>query len=344
MTQKIPSPHLRQDTSFSSLIRSVFIALAPALIWGLYVFGWRVLSVIAVSVGAAVLTEFLVCRFLLKKSVPRDGATALSAVLFAALLPPAVSLFIAALGGALAAGVKMAFGGTGKNPVNPALAAAALLYPVFSGSLTAYTAPFAPLPFWRLFFSPQEIASLTGDAAPLTRWAAEQMPLQGWYALFSGDVPGALGAVSALLLLTGGVYLLIVRAASPAAPLSFLVTLGALALIHPLEGGTPLDALVVALLSGGSFLGAFFLLTDPVTAPVTRWGRILYGVLAGGLTALLRSLTGDLFAMVYAILLANLAARWLDFLCRPRPYGGAPFEHLKKRAPHREKPEGDKAD
>lgn len=328
MEKSFVSPHVREEGSVKGMIRTTCFALLPALIWSLYCYGWRLLTVIAVTVAAALATEVLVCRFLLRKAVSRDGSTLLSGILLAALLPPSVSLPVAALGGALAAGVKLAFGGLGRNPVNPALSAAGLLYIVFSKALTAYTAPFAKLSPFRPFFSGEEIERFTGDSAPLAQWKAGKMPTQSWYQLLSGDVPGALGAGSALLLLAGGLFLLVNRVIKVRVSLAFLLTVGSMALLQPLENGNMADAVGVALLSGGTMLGAFFLLTDPVTSPVTRWGGVCYGVIAGLFTALFRSLTGDIFAMVYAILIANLLSRPLDYLFRPRPYGGRPLQQF----------------
>ncbi|MBP5289781.1 MAG: RnfABCDGE type electron transport complex subunit D [Clostridia bacterium] len=339
MENTVRAPHIREEGSFGRMVQNVFVALLPALIWGVYCFGWRVLLVLSVTAAAALAGENIICRFLLRTAPRRDGSTALSGVLLGALLPPAVSLPLAALGGILAAGVKLAFGGLGKNPVNPALTAGGLLYLVFSDGLTAYTAPFLDLPVFRAYFSHEEITRFAGDSAPLAMWKAGKMPTQNWYQLLSGDVPGALGAVSAMLLLAGGLYLLANRIVTFHAPLAFLATVGLTALLQPLEDGTPLEAVGVALLSGGTMLGAFFLLTDPVTAPVTRWGRACFGVIAGLFTALFRSVIGDVFAMVYAILLADLLARPLDFLFRPRPYGGRYFRHLAYLIPQRTAPE-----
>lgn len=328
MENRFLSPHTREEGGTFRLIGTTFAALIPALIWSVYCFGWRVLLVTVVAVASALAAEELICRFLRHALASRDGTTALSGMIFALLLPPAVSLPLAALGGILAAGVKCAFGGTGKNPVNPALSAAGLLYPVFSKGLTVYTAPFAELPVFRAFFTRTVIENLTGESAPLAQWKAGKMPTQTWYQLVSGDVPGALGAGSALLLLAGGLYLLANRVVTFHAPLAFLATVALSSLIRPLEDGTPPEGMLVALLSGGTMLGAFFLLTDPVTAPVTRWGRVCFGVVAGLFTVLFRDLTGDIFAMVYAILIANLLARPLDFLFRPRPYGSRRFRHI----------------
>ena len=328
MENRVSSPHIREEGSVLRMVLSVGVALLPVLIWSVYSFGFRVLLVVLVTIAASVAAEEIICR-LIKRAVPvRDGTTALSGLLVASLLPPAASLSLAALGGILAAGIKTAFGGTGKTPVNPALAATGLMYFVFSKGLTVYTAPFADLPVFRAFFTKTEILNHTGESAPLAQWKAGEMPAQSWYQLLSGDVPGALGAGSALLLLAGGLYLLANRIITCHAPFAFLATVALTALIHPLAGASPLEALGVALLSGGTLLGAFFFLTDPVPAPVTRWGRVCYGVIAGLFTALFRDMTGDIFAMVYGILIANLLARPLDFLFCPRPYGGRYFGHL----------------
>ena len=328
MDVRMSAPHVREENSVLGMYAAVLVALLPALLWSVYCFGWRVLLLTAVAMGSAVACEEIIRRFLRRTQVTRDGASAVSGMLFAALLPPAAPLFLAALGGFLASGIKAAFGGTGKNPVNPALASAGLLYLVYSASLTAYTAPFARLSAFRAFFTPAELASLAGESTPLAQWKAAKMPVQSWYQLLSGDVPGPLGAGSAFLLLAGGLYLLANRVVSRRAPLAFLTTVALTALIQPLKEASLWETVGAALLSGGTMLGAFFFLGDPVTDPVTRPGKVCYGVIAGLLTALFRAMIGNIFAMVFAILIANLLSRPLDFLFRPRPLGVRAFQQF----------------
>ena len=325
------SPHLRDESSVGGAMRTVMLAALPALIWSVYAFGWRVPVICLLSVGAALAAEALCCRFLLKRPLPNDGSAAVSGLIVAMLLPPAVSLPLAALSAALAVGVKQAFGGLGKNPVNPALTALGILYPFFRKSLTAYTRPFATLPPFRAFFTAADLEALTGAPAPLAQMKEGRLPQQTWYQLLSGDLPGALGAVSAMLLLAGGLYLLATRAVSWRAPAAYLAGVAVTALLTAPAGVSAWESVGVSTLAGSAVFMAFFCVTDPVTSPVTRWGRLVYGLSAGVLSVIFCRLTGDLFGAVYAVLIADLLARPLDFLFRPRPYGRRYFQHLARK-------------
>ncbi|MBQ3865986.1 MAG: RnfABCDGE type electron transport complex subunit D [Clostridia bacterium] len=322
------APHLRDEGSVSGIMRTVPLAALPALIWSVYAFGWRVPLICLLTVGAALSAEALCCRFLLKRPLPGDGSAAVSGLIVAMLLPPAVPLPLAALAAALAVGVKWAFGGLGKNPVNPALTALGILYPFCRSGLTAYTRPFAPLPPFRAFFTAADLEPLAADPTPLSQIREGRLPQQTWYQLLSGDLPGAMGAVSAMLLLAGGVYLLAARSVSLSVPAAYLAGVAVTSLLAAPEGVDALQFTGVCVLSGSAVFMAFFCVTDPVTAPVTRWGRPVYGLLAGVLSFVLCRLTGDLFGAAYAVLIANLAARPLDFLFRPRPYGGRYFRQF----------------
>lgn len=333
-----PAPHVREEGSVAGMQFCVMGALLPALIWSVYCFGWRVLVVTLTAMASAVAAEVLICRFLRKKDYRFDGSSALSGMLFAMLLPPAVSLGLAVLGGLLAVGVKEAFGGIGKNPINPALTAALILYLPFAKMLTGYTRPFAvPSPL-HFRYTLEEIAANAGDPTPLTQLKAGQLPSQMWYGLLSGDVPGGIGEGSALLLLAGGLFLFTCRVTTWHAPAGFLVGIALMGLPLAPEGADPWTAMGLALASGGAALGAFFFVTDPVTGPVTRWGKLCYGLLAGVLAALFRFVFGNAYGMALGILLANLAAHPLDVLFRPRPYGVGHVEHLRRFVPTRATP------
>ena len=138
--------------------------------------------------------------------------------------------------------------------------------------------------------------------------------------LFLGTVGGCIGEVSALLLLLGGIYLLCRRVITWHIPVSYLGTVALLTFLFPRAGGR-LDSMLIELCAGGLILGAFFMATDYVTSPVTRTGRLIYGVLCGLFTVLIRYFGAYAEGVSFAILIANLLVYYIDRFTRPTPFG-----------------------
>lgn len=322
------SPHIRKDTTVSGMMTDVCIALIPALIWGVYVFGLRALVIILLSVVSCLGAEAL-WQLLWKKPLALNDRSALvSGLLLAMILPVAVPLWTVPLGAFIAMiGVKAAFGGLGKNPVNPIVTAKAVLFVLFPLELTRYTLPFESLPALKLNFSKDFLEPFL---APSTVDSLSE-PTEDLSALITGSTPGCIGEGSALLLLAGILYLMVRGTVTWHVPVSFLSAVAVGSLLIPSEGNAFLFMLRY-LLSGGVILAAGFLATDPVTSPVTRWGRIIYGILCGALTVLARQLTGE-EGILFAILLANLSVWFLDRYLRPRPYGTRFFRRRRDIIP-----------
>ena len=303
------APYLRAAATTRSMMTDVLFALLPALIWGTYVFGWRALILCLVSSASAVAFETILQTLFRRRLTAGDASALVTGLILAMNLPVTVPLWIPVLGAFFAVGiVKFAFGGLGKNLVNPALAARGVLRLAFSGTLLRYAAPFTALP---LFGE----ASAEWVKTPQEILKSGAIPEYSVYDLLSGTVPGAIGEVSALLLLAGGLYLLIRRTVTWQIPAAFLGSLFLLSYFFPAVGDGATYA-SLQLLTGGTVLIAFFSATDVVTSPFSGTGKFLFGLGCGAITFLFRRSSLPVEGAVCAVLIMDLAAPLLDLIRR----------------------------
>lgn len=302
----------------------VVIALLPALGGSVYFFGLRSLLPVVISVASSILFDGLAQRAFGRKPTPFDGSAVITGLLLAYNLPPGVPLWIPVIGAAFATVVvKQFFGGLGHNFINPALAARAFLMVSWPTHMTTmWLKPFGTAPLSGL--------DAVSGATPLAfvRRAAELVPpgmdlnellrqansLAELKRLFFGNVGGCLGETSALLLLIGALFLIVIRVIDWRIPVSYIGTVMALALVLPNNRLTPL----FHVLSGGIILGAFFMATDYVTSPTVRGGQIAFGLTVGILTGIIRVYGGYPEGICYAILIANAISPALDLWFRPK--------------------------
>jgi Na+-transporting NADH:ubiquinone oxidoreductase subunit B len=302
-------------------MRRVLLALIPATVAAVYFFGWRALVVVAVCDVAAFLTELLYCRIALK--APVSSAVFVTGTLLALSLPPAIPLWIAAVGAVF--GVlfgKMVFGGFGRNVFNPALVGRVFIYVSFAVPMTARWVDPLAAPMGALFLPGTAggfvrfVADARSAATPLVAARAGSLP--DVLPLLWGNVSGSLGETSALLIAAGAVYLLVTRTASWRIMLSTLVGfLGLQAIFWALGVRNAMDPLA-ALLSGSVLYGAVFMATDPVSACQTQGGRWIYGVLIGVLIVLVRTFAIWPEGTMFAILLGNIFGPIVDYAIRAR--------------------------
>ena len=257
------SPHIDSGATTRKIMGDVLIALLPALIAAVIIFGWRALLVTAVCAAACVFFEWGFEKLCHKPSTIDDLSAVVTGVILAYNLPVSIPLWQAVFGCLVAiVAVKQLFGGIGKNFANPALVGRIVLFLSFSKTMTAWVFPDA-----------------VSSATPLAQLAAGQKP-ELW-TLLLGNHGGCIGETCALALLLGGAYLLIRGVITWQTPVCFVGTVFVLSLILGQDA-------VRQILSGGLLLGAFFMATDYVTAPQTCWGRALFGIGAGLLTCLIR--------------------------------------------------------
>lgn len=311
------SPHMHGNESTGSIMLDVIISLIPALVWGVYAFGVRTLSVTAVCILAAVLTEYIYRKLAHKSNTISDLSAVVTGLLLALTLPVTVPLWVCALGSIFAiAIVKQLFGGIGKNVVNPALAARAFLFAAFPQYLSGCFTKFGEhIGFVGL---PESLDGIAG-ATPL----AEAVKVESILDLFIGKHAGSIGEISEALLLLGGIYLLIRRVITWHIPVSFIATVAIVTYIFPLGGVSSLDYMLSELCAGGLFIGAIFMATDYVTSPATGKGRIIFGIGCGLITLFIRYFGGYPEGVSFAILIMNLLVWYIDMLTRPKVFGGA---------------------
>ena len=298
-----PGPHLWKGFSVSQIMYFVVYALLLPAGAGVYFFGHRALSVMGVSIGAAILTEFL-CKRLRGQAFVMDGSAIVTGLLLALVLPATIPLWMVAIGSVFAiAIVKEAFGGLGHNIFNPALAARAFISVSFSMEMTTWVRPMG--------FSADAITT----ASPLSGVSPWQPFDPATYqALFFGSTAGSIGETSTLLILIGGALLLAKGIINWRIPAIYIGTVALMALGF---GEDPL----FHILAGGLMLGAFFMATDYVTSPLTNRGKIIFSVALGVLTMIIRRFGGMPEGVCYSILFMNAITPLIDRYTKVRPYG-----------------------
>ena len=315
-----PSPHFQNPTTTQVLMNDVLIALAPATLVSLLFYGWNELLLLLVCVITCVGCEFLIEKYLRGREIPCISATVVTAVLLALNLPPAAPWWVAFVGSLAAIGIaKMCFGGLGQNIFNPAIFGRVFLLVSFPVSMTTWSTS----PGWiaDAFSGATPLAQINEglrQGIPASQIVAEN-GLSGWHAFFA-SAGGSLGEVSALALIIGFVYLLVRRVIKPTIPVAILGTVVVLTSIFSLANPARFTGPVFNLLSGGLLLGAIFMATDYVTSPMTNLGMIIYGVLIGLLTVLIRYFGAYPEGVSFAILIANITVPLLNKYCKPKRF------------------------
>ena len=309
------SPHAHSPVTTSTVMRDVLIALLPALLGSIYFFGLRALAVSLVSVGACVFFEWAYRRLMKKDNTVPDLSAAVTGLLIAFVCPVTIPYWIVIIGDFFAIVlVKQLFGGIGKNLFNPALSARAFL---FSWPVVMSTWVKVGVEHSASLFFPADAVTAATPLAAMHTGSLEGVKLLD---LFLGNVGGCIGETSALLLLIGGVYLIARKVISFRIPAAFLGTVALLSFLVP-QGNPRFYWTAAQLLSGGLMLGAFFMATDYVTSPVTKWGQVIFGVGCGLITVAIRRFGAYNEGVSYAILVMNAFCVVLDKIGRPRKFG-----------------------
>ena len=322
------SPHVRSHASTASIMRDVAIALLPALLFGIFVFGLRALLLIGISVAACLLTEYLYQRLMKLPVTTADGSALVTGMILALNLPASVPWWVPLMGGVFAIlVVKQLFGGVGQNIMNPALAARCFLvisFPALMGGNMPAVGNLLGADAWSGFL--QRMTTLSPDgvatATPLALLRAGQ-PVELWKA-FLGLHSGCIGETCSLAILLGAVYMLARGVITLHITGTYLAsTLGFVFLLNLLAGNgvTSPQVLLGHLFSGGLMAGAVFMATDYVTSPITRKGQVIYGVLLGFLTGLFRVFGTAAEGVSYAIIIGNTLVPLIERITLPRAFG-----------------------
>ncbi len=338
----IAGPYTHDNNSINRTMQLVMLALLPATLLGFYMFGWPAIYLFIVTVGSALLAEYLSLKVAGKpvRSFLWDGSAILTGWLLAMTLPPWAPWWIAVVGSFLAIVIgKQVFGGLGQNLFNPAMVARVALLISFPLEMTSFTAP-APL------FSagaPDLLQSLSitfgfapefdavSSATPLGHIKTELTTgktlsevMQGTASLAQmtfGHSSGSLGETSAIFIFLGGLFLLYKRVISWHIPVSMLTTLALLAGVFHLVDAELYPGPMTHLMSGAAMLGAFFIATDLVTSPVSIRGQLLFGAGCGMFVYVIRTWAGYPEGVAFAVMLMNACTPLIDHYLKPRIYG-----------------------
>ena len=299
------SPHIRAKATTAGIMRDVVIALIPALIVAVIVFGAKALLIVALCVVTCVASEAITERIMHRDVTINDCSAVVTGILLAYNLPIQAPWWMCVVGSVFAiVVVKQLFGGLGHNFVNPALAGRAFLLSSWPTHMTGTA--FIPLTDTVTSATPLGILKEGANLSKLPSNLDMFLGLHGVY--------GAIGEISALALLIGGVYLIIRKVINWRIPVIYI---GTVALLSFPFGQDP----IFMICSGGLMLGAIFMATDYVTSPTTATGQVIYAVGCGLMTMLIRMFGGYPEGVSYSILLMNVATPLIERFTRPRIYG-----------------------
>lgn len=303
------SPHILHTDSTQGIMLDVLIALLPASLFGIALFGPAAAGVIAVCVISAILSEYLFCKIAKQPNTIGNLTAAITGLLLALNLPPQIPLWMAAVGSAFAIiVVKQMFGGLGQNFANPAITARIMLTVSFPVAMTTWTEPFAWL---------NKTADAVTTATPLS--GGDFTPL----GLILGQHGGCIGETYSIAIIMGGVYLLLRKVITPIIPFTYIASVGILAVVF---GENPF----VWIFTGGLLLGAFFMATDYVTSPTTRKGQFIFALGCGIITALIRKFGSYPEGVLFSILLMNILVPHINGLTKNKPFAWEKTKNGKK--------------
>lgn len=316
------SPHIKSSLTIEKAMRDVVIALTPALIVAVYIFGLPAAAVIITSVATAVISEAISQKIRKREITVRDGSAAITGLLLAFCLPSTTPLWMVAVGSACAIILgKQFFGGLGHNVFNPALVGRAILLASWPVAVTTFVDPVDGVTAATPLAAMKELAQMgPAAAAEGARDVISQLP--SLWNMFIGNIAGSLGETSVLALLLGAAYLLYKGHIDWRIPGTYMGTVFVLTAVFAAVTGREIVMFsLYHLLGGGLVLGAFFMATDWVTSPITKRGKIIFGLGCGLLTVIIRLKGGYPEGVCYSILLMNCATPLIDRYTKPKVYG-----------------------
>ncbi|OPY14888.1 MAG: Electron transport complex protein RnfD [Syntrophus sp. PtaB.Bin138] len=324
------SPHVKSRESTAKIMWTVNACLLPPLLLSVFIFGFQTLIITLVSVFSCVIAEAVSQKLLHRSITIKDGSAVLTGLLLAYIIPPGVPYWMPILGAVFTIYItKHLFGGLGFNIFNPALIGRAFLVATFPVAMTsAWIMPMNDFSIFKYMqpgvdavstATPLYVLKHYGLAALIDKYGAVSTMYKDF---FLGVRPGCIGEVSNLLLLLGGLVLIFKKYISWHIPVSVIATIGVLTWIFGGEGyfnGDP----ILAVLTGGVFLGAIFMATDYVTSPTQKYAQLAFGFGVGAITVLIRLKGGYPEGVCYAILLMNTLTPALDSWFQPKRFAPA---------------------
>jgi len=295
------SPHVRSKDTTERIMLYVIIALLPTTLFGIYNFGYRALILILVTIASCVASEWIFNKIVHKKQTINDLSAVVTGLLLALNLPATLPWWEAVLGGVFAiVVVKCMFGGLGQNFMNPALGARCFLLIAFAANMTNFT-----------------IDSYTG-ATPLA--AMRNGDPVNTMDMLIGRTAGTIGETSAIAILIGAIFLILMGVIDLRIPASYIITFIVFMLLFSGHGADR-TYITAQLCGGGLMLGAFFMATDYVTSPITPMGQIIFGICCGIFTGLFRCFGANAEGVSFAIILSNILVPMIEKYTVPRAFG-----------------------
>ena len=323
------SPHIRSKDDTQSIMIDVCIALLPALVASVIVFGFQALVLTVISVVSCVFWEWAYRKLMKKNCSVGDCSAVVTGMLLAFVCPVSLPWWAIVIGSFFSiVVVKQLYGGIGCNFLNPALAGRAVLVASYAGAMTTWVQPGFKNAV-AIFGSAADVATGATPMALMKDGAFDQMP--EIMDMFLGFIGGSLGETSALALLIGFAWLLLRKVISWQIPVAYIATVAVVSLISAPAGVGAVDYMFYSIFGGGLMLGAIFMATDYATSPVTKPGQLVFGIGCGLLTVLIRRFGSYPEGVCYSILIMNCCTWLLDKYIKPTIYG-APKKEKKEAA------------
>ena len=318
------SPHVHADRTSKKIMYDVVIALIPAFLVSLYVFGIGALIVTSVAVISCLLFEYLIQKYLLKTTVTiGDGSALITGILLAFNLPSGLPIWMIIVGSLVAIGMaKFSFGGLGFNIFNPALVGRVFLLISFPVQMTTWPTPLD---------NQSVISDAVTGATPLgiikeglmfgETMTEISTKIPSTIDMLTGITAGSLGEMSAIALIFGGLFLIIRKVITWHIPVVMIMTMvvitGVFWMIDPQQYANP----IIHILSGGAILGAFFMATDLVTSPMTKKGMVIFAIGIGLITVVIRLFGAYPEGISFAIIIMNAFVPLINKFFKPRRFG-----------------------
>ncbi len=319
------SPHEKGDLDVNKIMWTVAIALVPAFLASVYYYGLHALRVIGFALVFCIGIEYLIQKFITKEKIAAfDGSAAITGLLLAFNMPGTIPWWQLLAGSVMAIGVaKMAFGGLGNNPFNPALVGRAFMLASFPVHMTTWQQPLEKV--WSLSADAVTSATPLGILKEGVRQGksvtelADKLP--GYFDMFIGNIGGCIGEVSTVAILIGGIFMIYKKIISWHIPLFYLLSLAGFSGVFWLLDSSRYADPLFHILTGGAMLGAWFMATDLVTSPMSVKGQIVFAVGGGILCGAIRLFGSYPEGCSYSILIMNAFVPLIDKYIKPRRFG-----------------------
>ena len=318
------SPHVHSDRTSKRIMYDVVIALVPAFLVSLYVFGFNALIATSVAIISCLAFEYLIQKYLMKTEVTiTDGSALLTGLLLAFNIPAGLPIWMIIVGSLVAIGIaKLSFGGLGFNVFNPALVGRVFLLVCFPVQMTLWPTAVENNTSIVDAVSGATTLGMIKESLLMGETMAEiSTRIPSSTNMLLGITGGSLGEMSAIALLLGGLYLMLRKVISWHIPITILLTMAVMTgifwSVDPEHYANP----VIHLLSGGAILGAFYMATDLVTSPMTKKGMLVFAIGIGAITVIIRLFGAYPEGISFSILIMNAFVPLINRYFKPRRFG-----------------------